>query len=387
MRARPSGAAALAGFYFLYFGAVGVTLPFLPAYFKFLGLSVTQIGALLAVGPAFALVSPPLWGHLADRTGRPERVLSAIGLGACLGFAPLLLAERFAPIMLSLAAYAFFGASVTTVLDSLALLHLSRTGGSYARLRAVGSLGFVVSSTAFGLSVSQVDRTAVWVPLLIMGGYFFVSFALPSVPLSQAESLAPPPLLGGPALLGRRDLRLGLLACALHWIACAPFHGTFAIHVGALGLPPSVVGISAGLAVTVEIGVMLVYPQLSDRIAPRHLLAISFAASAARWMGMSVAEHPVAIVALQAIHGLTFGAFFVAAVAYVARRVPESMRATGQALFVSVTFGVGGLVGFLSSGVGYDALGGQRLFAVAAAVEMVAAAIALSLPPVERAVR
>jgi PPP family 3-phenylpropionic acid transporter len=83
------------------------------------------------------------------------------------------------------------------------------------------------------------------------------------------------------------------------------------------------------------------------------------------------------LVALAPLHGLTFGAFYVASVAFLSRRVPPELRASGQALFSAVTFGLGGLVGYASSGAAYDWLGGHRLFAVAAVLELVAAVLVL----------
>jgi PPP family 3-phenylpropionic acid transporter len=86
-------------------------------------------------------------------------------------------------------------------------------------------------------------------------------------------------------------------------------------------------------------------------------------------------------VLLAPLHGLTFGAFYVASVAFLSRCVPPELRASGQALFAAVTFGIGGLVGYAASGAGYDWLGGPRLFAVAAALEVAAAVLVLQAAP------
>ncbi|HEX8826122.1 MAG TPA: MFS transporter [Archangium sp.] len=374
-----TGRLPLIGFYSLYFGAVGIVLPFLPAYLESLALSVTQIGLLLSLSPLLALVAPHLWGHLADRTGRPHRVLAVLAVGACAGFSPLLFVDRFPALVVTFAAYAFFASSITPLVDSLALQHVAHTGGSYAHLRLFGSLGFVLSSSLFGLAVDSVGRATVLAPLVLLA-------ALALWSLTLRDGHAPPRTedvhpLAGFQLLAHRDLRWLLAGTALHWIACAPYHGTFSIFVVSLGLPPSVTGVSAALGVTAELAVMLLYPRVAERIAPRHLLALSFAVSALRWGGLSVASSPSVIAALSLLHGMTFGAFYVASIAFVARRVPPHLRASGQGLFAAVTFGLGGLVGYATAGAGYDWLGGHRLFAVAAVLELLAAALVLRISP------
>lgn len=369
--------ASLAGFYFLLFGVVGITLPFLPAYLKSLSLSATEVGVLLALNPLMSLFAPPLWGHLADRTGQSGRILTVLALGALAGLAPIVAVDRFPALAATLMAYAFFSSAFTPLVDSLTLERVARMGGSYAHLRLFGSLGFVLSSFAFGLLVPRVDRTTVLVPVALLAALFLWSFTL------RARATPGPGLhpLAGLRLLKHRDIRWLLAATGLHWLACAPGNGVFAIHVLALGLSPAVVGLSAGLGVLAEVAVMFLYPRVAERISPRHLLSLAFAASALRWAGVALTSSAPVLVALSLLHGLTFGAFYVAAVAFVARRVPEPLRASGQALFTAVTFGVGGLVGYVAAGAGYDALGGHRLFAVAAGLEVVAAMLVLRAAP------
>jgi PPP family 3-phenylpropionic acid transporter len=368
---------ALSGFYLLLFGVTGISLPFLPAYLKSLSLSATQVGTLLAISPLLSLLAPSFWGHLADRTGQTGRILTVLALGALLCLSPLLWVERFAALAATFAAYAFFNSSFTPLIDSLALHRVAHAGGSYAHLRLFGSLGFILSSTAFGLLAPRVDRTAVFALLGLIAALALWSFTLHahSAPAARLHPLA------GLKLLRHPDLRWLLAATSLHWLASAPYNATFSIHVLALGLSPAVVGLSAGLGVLAELAVMALYPRFADRLAPRHLLALAFVSSALRWAGVALVSSAPALVALSLLHGMTFGAFYVASIAFMARRVPPHLRASGQALYASVTFGLGGFVGYLSAGAGYDWLGGHRLFAVAAALELLAAALVLRAAP------
>lgn len=375
-----AGRTALAGFYLLYFGTVGITQPFLPAYLRSLALSTTEVGLLLALTPLASLAAPPLWGHLADRTGRLSSVLTLLALGSALCFAPLLSVERFPALVVTLAAYACFASAITPMVDSLALNHVARTGGSFAHLRLFGSLGFILSATTFGLMVRTVDRSTILVGVTLLGLLAAWSLSLRSQPTSAAGT--PHPLAGLRLLRDNKDLRWLLAATGLHWMACTPYNGMLAIHVLALGLSPSVVGICAGLGVASEVAAMILYPRFADRIAPRHLLGITFVLSAVRWGGMAMASSPGAIVALAVLHSMTFGIFYVSSVAFMARRVPQHLRASGQGLFAAVTFGVGGLVGFSSAGAAYSLLGGgHALFAVAAVLELIAAVLVLQASP------
>ncbi|MCA2979304.1 MAG: MFS transporter [Myxococcaceae bacterium] len=362
--------------YLLYFMFVGVTLPFLPVYLRTLGLEPAAIGVLLSTGPFFALVAPPLWGQLADRTGRPGVVLLVLSAGSLVGFAVLLGATSFAGVLGALAIFASFNAATTTLLDSLALAAVQRHGGSFARLRTFGSLGFVVSTLAFGFGVDAVDRRVVVVALALIAA--FTGWALATLARAPpVERRGPRANLSGAfALLRDPQLRWLLLSSATHWVASAPYHGSLGLHFSALAFPPSTLGLSSSVAVTSEVLVLATWPRWSHRLSPRAVLLVAFAASACRWAAMGLTTSQGGLVALAALHGLSFGAFYVASISWVAARSPESLRATGQALFVAATFGLGGLVGFTGAGQLYERLGGQWLFLVAAAAELLPAAIA-----------
>ncbi len=372
-----AGRVALAGFYFLYYAMVGIVLPFLPAYLKSLSLSATQVGLLLSITPLVSLVAPPLWGHLADQTGQAARVLTGLTLGSTLAFSLFLVARSFPALVASMVTYACFASAFTPLIDSLAMHHVALNGGSYAHLRLFGSLGFIASAIVFGLLVTRVDRTLVMTPLMLL------ALLIPWT-LTLRDTAAPGPRphpMAGLRLLRHPDFRWLLAATSLHWLACAPYHGSLSIHVMALGLSPSVVGLTAGTGVLAEVVVMALYPRLAGSFAPRYVLGFAFVASALRWGGMALTSSAGVMVALAPLHGLTFGAFYVACVTFLARRVPRELRASGQALFAAVTFGVGGLVGYAASGAAYDWLGGHRLFAVAGVLELVAVVLVLQVPP------
>ena len=368
----------LSVFYLLFFLTVGVTLPFLPAYFGSLGLTAPQVGVLLSVSPVFSLFAPPLWGQLADRTGRPGLVLLMLCLGGLFGYSVLLGATTFTTAMLSMALYAVFGSSVTAIIDSLSLGHLSRAGdlGAYGHIRRWGSIGFVAATLVFGYSVAKIDRLTVLVPMAFLAASAaWCALTLARAPRLVASEGPKPSFKAAAQLLQNRELLVLLVATTLHWVASTPYHGSLSTHYTAMGLAPWAIGLTAGVAVSSEVVVMTLWPRWSHRVSARHLLMLAFALSALRWWGMAATSDVVWLTALSALHGFSFGAFYVASVSEVARHVPQSLRSTGQALFNAITFGLGGIAGYSGSGALYAHVGGHQLFAIAGFLELLPLAV------------
>jgi PPP family 3-phenylpropionic acid transporter len=141
-----------------------------------------------------------------------------------------------------------------------------------------------------------------------------------------------------------------------------------------------VVGDTATVSVAAEIVVMSTWSRWGHRISPHALLSLSFVLSGLRWMAMALTNSGTVMVVLAVVHGFTFGAFYLSSVAFVAQRVPESLRATGQALFTAAVYGVGGLVGYLATGVGIDLASSHAVFGAAGVLELVPAILILQLP-------
>ncbi len=65
--------------YFLFRFSTGIPNPFMTLYMKHVGLDPERIGTLQAIRPMVTMMSAPLWGGLADGTGRKKMVLMVSG--------------------------------------------------------------------------------------------------------------------------------------------------------------------------------------------------------------------------------------------------------------------------------------------------------------------
>jgi PPP family 3-phenylpropionic acid transporter len=360
--------------YFLHYGAVGTLLPYFAPYLRGLGFSGTQIGSVQMLGPLVAPVAALGWAALADRTGAPERALRLATLVALAAACLLPLAATPLAVGLVVLAQALGDRAVVPLLDSVTLEHVRRTPGeTYARIRLGGSLGFAALALLMGgLLALRGDRAGdPLLPLTVLALVAALAVMARGLPHVAPPSGPRPGLADVRALLADRRLLALLAACALHWLACAPFHLFFGLLVRDRGLPSAVTGLGMGAGVAAEVAFLLWFPRLEGRFRLRTLLGAAFAGSALRWILLSRAEGAVAVIALQLLHGLTFGLFWGSTVAALGRIVPAKLRSTGQALFSAVVFGGGNALGYQLAGFGYDHYGAAPpLFEWAGVVEL-----------------
>ena len=360
----------IVGFYFFYFGAVGILVPYLPPYLRSLGLSGAEIGALMSIAPLLMIVVPPIWGYLADRTQRITSMLKLAALGTALAFAPLVGISVFWVLAAALVVHAVFFTPITALADTVAIAEARRLGTEYARLRLWGSVGFVVANFGFAMHLER--GGAPGHAVLAVTGLFFAAATVALVLRPIPAARRAPSLREALRLAGDLRLLAFLFAGALHWASAAPYHILFAVHLDDLGVLPRFIGLGFALAVAAEVAMMWMFTRLRRFAELRWLLTIAFFATALRWLLTASASTGWVLASVQVLHGLTFGVFYVASIAYLERAVPGALLGTGRALFSALAMGLGGAGGNALAGALYDVGGGSLAFLAAAGLSLLA---------------
>ncbi|RMF01463.1 MAG: MFS transporter, partial [Chloroflexi bacterium] len=104
-------------FYFFSFAALASLLPFLTLYYQQFGLNGRQIGVLVAIPPLVALVSAPLFGAIADATGRHKLMLVLAVCGFAAGVLILSAVGQYVWLVAAVFVYAIFFAPVLPLVD------------------------------------------------------------------------------------------------------------------------------------------------------------------------------------------------------------------------------------------------------------------------------
>jgi PPP family 3-phenylpropionic acid transporter len=151
-------------------------------------------------------------------------------------------------------------------------------------------------------------------------------------------------------------------------VAHGALYAFYSIYLVETGYSTTTVGVLWTLGVLAEIGVFVALPALFRRYSLRAILLASFAAAALRFVAIGWGVESPALLALaQLLHGLTFGAYHAAAIAAVHRLFGGPLAVRGQALYASLSYGLGGAAGILLSGWSWSALGPGLTFTISAA--------------------
>jgi PPP family 3-phenylpropionic acid transporter len=377
MAPRDRSGALLAAFYFCWVSAVGTFGPFLASYLATRGFSARATAWTLAALPLIRVLVTPAWTYLADLLRAPTLTLCVASLGSALTFVALTATGTPLALAAALVAYTAFRAPVGALADSVSLDWSARTGGSFGRVRAWGSAGYLVATFAVASSLERLGHgpaLALTATLLSLGT--LSAWTLPAAPPRPVASLLP----SFRRLLRMPTVRRVLAAGVLQQVGLAPYEAlfpTWMLHRG--GGVWTGTAIASGVAC--EIVVMVWGRPWITRVGPRRALVVAFGASVVRWLVTALAPWTAVVVFAQSLHGLAFGLYFVAAVQAIDRAAPDDVRASAQGVHYTVAFGLGAALSLALAG----ALGGvasmRVVFLTAAVASALAAWVASGLDP------
>ncbi|MEO5368066.1 MAG: MFS transporter, partial [Magnetococcus sp. WYHC-3] len=208
-----------------------------------------------------------------------------------------------------------------------------------------------------------------WVLLVLLGLAAMVTLLIPHPHVPAVEEGA------DPHLLSRPGVRWFLLAGVLMQFSHSGYYGFFSLHLEANGFSPTAIGGLWTLGVAAEVLVMARSARLLQTLGVSALLWGSLALAALRWgIFASTLWLPLLLLG-QVLHAFTFAAFHVGAVRRNHDIAAPGQRAAAQAWYSALSFGIGGGVGGVVSGLLYDALGAGAVYgcmSVAAALGVLA---------------
>ena len=352
--------------YFIYFGVLGIFLPYFNLYCYHLGFSGLQIGMLSALRSLTLVLFPLVWGSLADRFQIRKPIFILCTFLSTSIWCLYLFYVDFWPMLIITALYGIFYAPIISFLEAVTMDVLGREKKSYGRIRAWGSISFIVMVLVLGriIDLYSVDI----ILILILAGSLIlaaISVGIPVIKAKKQELLQP----GADSLLQRRVI-VFLFCAFLMLVSHGAYYGFFSIHLVKLGYGSTFIGIAWALASTAEILVMIKSDKIFDRFSLENVLFFSFLVAAARWMILFFAGSTVVILVSQILHAVTYGTFHMASILYIDRLAPGQAKTLGQAVNNALTYGLGLMVGFFVNGYVYEITGSHTLFLMSSLIAL-----------------
>ena len=364
----------LSAFYFFYFASLGALVPYWSLYLRQRGFDAPVIGEFMAVLMGTKIVAPYVWGWIADHSGRRVAIVRLGAWLAALAFTGVFVPGGRGWLLGVMALFSFFWNASLPQFEATTLNHLGPRAQDYSRVRLWGSIGFILTVAGLG---GLLDRFSVGLLLPVLLG-LFVAIGVSSLGVPEGEGAlslqADQPLR---VLLRQRTVAALLLVCLLNQASHGPYYAFFTLYMEDQGYSRGLIGLLWALGVVAEILVFLFIPRLLPRWGPRPLLLGSLVLTVVRWVLLGGFPALTAAVLLaQVLHAASFGVYHAVAIHLIHRLFRGRNQGRGQALYSSLSFGVGGALGSLAAGQLWGVVGGHWAFFAAALTSALAVGVA-----------
>ena len=352
--------------YFLYFGVLGIFLPFFNLYCYHLGFSGLQIGILSAVRSVALVLFPLIWGALADRLNARRPIYILCCFCSALIWMLYLFTVDFRVMLAITIFYGMFFSPIISFLEAFIMDILGKEKKSYGRIRVWGSISFIAVVLALG-KIIDLYSVEIIVVLILAGSLMLsvISTQVPGIQVAQKKRLP----RGTKSLLDRHVL-VFLFCAFLMLVSHGAYYGFFSIHLENLGFGSTFIGLTWAWASAAEILVMLRSDQIFSRFSIKTVLIFSFMVAALRWFVLSFVQSTAAILLSQVLHAVTYGTFHIASILYIDRLAPDKAKTMGQAVNNATSYGLGLMVGFFLNGYLYEITGSFVLFMISSLIAL-----------------
>lgn len=342
---------------FLEFAIWGAWFVVLGNYLHSMNFSRPAIGRIYATMSLGAVISPMFVGTIADRYFSSQLLMGVLHLaGGALLFwmANIKTVRQFYWVTL---AYALVYAPTLALSGSVTFANVPDGGRDFPSIRVLGTIGWIAAGIALrfllkpGEPVNNRPLLLAAVLSIVLGVY---SFFMPDTPPSAASDrsiLEGIPFLKAVNLLSDFSFAVFFGVSFFITLALAFYYSWTALFLEQEAkVKPENVGPVMTIGQWMEIIFLLALPWFLENLTMKWVLALGMAAWGLRYaIFASKAPFEILLIGV-ALHGVCFDFFFAAGFIHVDNTAPSDIKASGQALFAVLTYGLGMWLGTEASG-------------------------------------
>ena len=334
----------LSAFYLFYFAMVGVYVIFMPKVLKDLGYSAVEIGAVYTSAPLMRFLLPFLFKYYVELNNR----IFFLSLGATF-ITTLLFFLTVEHFWVFLFINLLYGGAMGAALPFVETIALEQIGKErYGKIRLWGSVGF--SLIAFVLGNILTNATMA-ISFLVIMAFFTLLFGY------KLLNFANHGIKGTVQKVGHSELSLKRywafwLSIFLFQLSFGGFYNFFTIYETSSGMALNIVSYLWIFGVVCEIVMLIFQGPLLKNFNLLSILFLTTFSGVFRWILVAFyPENLTLMLVAQATHALSFALYYSAAITYVYTLYRQKQLA--QQFFLGISFGLGGAVGAIVSGVFY----------------------------------
>ncbi|MCG2584628.1 MFS transporter [Massilia sp. TS11] len=360
----PVQRARYSGFLFVYYAHAGVFTTFASLLFAARGMSAPQVGILMSLIPVMRIVGPNVWGWVADRSGQRLTVLRATAIAALVAFATIFVADSFPALFWAMLFLNLFTSAQTPLGEALMLTEMRGDVARYGKVRLWGSAGFIAAVLGFGYVLELYGiHLLPW-----LAGAMLVLTVLATFTI---RAVAPLPHTSAPLPLGqvlrKREVQAFFISTGLAVAAHMSLYAYYSLFLEVHGYSKTVIGMMWSLGVLCEIVFFNFQAPVFGRFGAARVMQAALLVGCLRFALIgAAAEFSAVLVAMQCLHALTFAAHHSASIVTLQRWFSGPLLARGQALFISLAYGVGGSIGGLAMAAAWKQFGPSSVYYLAA---------------------
>lgn len=358
-------------FLFNYYAFAGTFVTYVSLFFAARGMTVPQIGVLVSLVQVMRIFGPNVWGWVADHTQQRVKVLRLTACAALLSFCCFFIADGFAGFFIVMIVLNLFTSAQAPLSEALMLSEMRGDISNYGRVRLWGSVGFIVAVLAAGYLLEWFGVDAIlWIGsvLLLMVAGASLRIGEVAHPAGQHDK---PKLL---KVLRKPEVAAFFLSAALMCGAHMALYVFYSLYLERAGYSKPVIGAMWALGVVAEVAFFYFQSRVFERFGARRVMMFAFGVALLRFMMTGAgADWLWVLVAAQLMHAATFAAHHSACVLTMQRWFAGPLQASGQALLISIGYGVGGTLGGLLLSYCWESISPEAIYYAAAAMTLAGA--------------
>lgn len=335
----------VSAYYFLVFLSLGCGLPYFALWMSSVGMSDKQIG-VIAASPSFVMVATTLFaGSLADRARDWRSAILVCNWLVLVFITGIFFVQSFVPLLILWCLWGVVIMAKFPILDAAAIRMARHRGMEYHKMRACGSLGFVIGVLLGGLVFEHIGISIfLWVlwGVSLMRAVCAHFLPLFRTGIDAAEQVtretvvevreAGQTRVQDGAVYRKGWFLLVLAGSALIQGSHAYYYTFSAILWNEAGYSTTLVSVLWAAGVLIEIVLMWKFALIKDRYTARYMLIAAALTALLRWFVFGLDPGLPILLLAQLLHGVTFALMFLATVNFIANWTPVKVAAKAQAL-------------------------------------------------------